>query len=111
MMILDHYDIPSTTDEIERHVRLTARGSTMLSLQEMAELKGLTATGWRLSVEELASRPLPALLFVHRDHFVVADSVCGGQVFLRDPAIGRIRMPERKLMHIWNGETLLFGRQ
>ena len=95
-MIFDYYKIPSTIDEIERNVRLTDNGTTMLSLKQMAELKGLHAEGWRLTFNDFLNSSFPLLLFVHNDHFVVADSICNHIVFLRDPAIGKVRIPARE---------------
>jgi len=107
-MVFDHYGITSTLAEIEQHVGLTTKGSSMLALKEMAELRGLKAEGWRLTTEDFLKRPFPSLLFVHDDHYIVADSVdVNAIVFLRDPALGRLRMKSEKLVKIWNGETLV----
>jgi ABC-type bacteriocin/lantibiotic exporter with double-glycine peptidase domain len=108
-MIFDYYKIPSTIDEIERSIRLTDSGTTMLSLKRMAELKGLHSEGWRLTLNDFVNTSFPLLLFVHNDHFVVADSVCNRIVFLRDPAIGKVRIPTRELPQIWRGEALVFA--
>ena len=110
-MIFDYYKIPSTVDEIERNIRLTENGTTMLALKEMAELKGLHAEGWRLTSKDFLNSSFPLLLFVRNDHFVVADSICNYTVFLRDPAIGRVIIPTRKLSQIWQGEALIFNEK
>ncbi len=107
-MIFDYYKVPSTIDEIERNIPMTENGATMLALKQMAELKGLHAEGWRLTLNDFANSSFPLLLFVHNDHFVVADSICNDIVFLRDPAIGKLRMPAVKLLQIWHGEALVF---
>ena len=108
-MIFDHYKIASSLDEIEKAVHLTKSGSTMRSLKELAESKGLKAAGWKLTMKDFIASPVPSLLFVHDDHFIVVDSVVGNSVFIRDPAIGKIKMTERKLQEIWKGETLIFS--
>ncbi len=110
-MIFDHYKISSTVDEIERSVRVTESGTTMLSLKQMAELKGLHAEGWRLTLQDFLNTSFPLLLFVHRDHFVVADSICNDIVFLRDPAIGKVRIRIKELSQIWQGEALVFAQK
>jgi len=107
-MIFDYYHIPALLDEIETQVGLTEQGTSMLALKEMAELKGLKAEGWRLTLEDFLKQQFPILLFVHDDHYIVVDSVCHGEVFIRDPAIGRLKMNTKKLPSIWNGETLIF---
>jgi ABC-type bacteriocin/lantibiotic exporter with double-glycine peptidase domain len=111
-MVFDHYDIPSTLAEIEQSVGLTAKGSSMLALKEMAELKGLRAEGWRYTLEDFLKAPKPVILFVDGDHFAVVDSVtANNDVVMRDPAIGKLKLPLKKLSRIWKGETLVFGRQ
>ncbi len=110
-MIFDYYGIPSTVQEIEQTIRLNEKGSTMLALKEMSEMKGLHAEGWRLTPNDISNVLFPALLFVHDDHFVVADSIWNDNVFVRDPAIGRLKIPKGKLTQIWKGEILLFKRK
>ncbi len=110
-MIFDYYRIPSTIQEIEQTIGLNEKGSTMLALKEMSELKGLHAEGWRVTPKDFSNISFPALLFIHDDHYVVADSIWNDNVFVRDPAIGRLRIPKGKLAQIWKGEILLFGRK
>jgi ABC-type bacteriocin/lantibiotic exporter with double-glycine peptidase domain len=110
-MIFDRYGIVSSVGEIERTVRLTGSGASMFSLKQMAEEKGLRAEGWRLTLGDLTKASFPLLLFVHNDHFVVADSIDNSMIFLRDPAIGRIKLPALNLPQIWRGETLIIAKK
>ena len=110
-MIFDHYNISSSLDEIDRSVRVAGNGTTMLSLKQMAELKGLHAEGWRLTLNDFMNISFPLLLFVHNDHFVVADSIRNNMVFLRDPAIGKVRIATTDLPKIWGGEALVFAKK
>ena len=111
-MVFDRYGIPSTLSEIEERIGLSDKGSSMLALKEMAELKGLSAEGWRYTLEDFVRVLKPVIIFLHKDHFAVVDSVTAeGSIILRDPALGRIKMQKEKLGRIWNGETLVFCRQ
>jgi ABC-type bacteriocin/lantibiotic exporter with double-glycine peptidase domain len=111
-MIFDHYRIPSTIAEIDKSVRLTPKGSSMLSLKEMAERKGLSAEGWRYTIGDFVKLSMPAIVFVHGDHFAVADSVTpDGFVILYDPALGKLKMSLDDFQKIWNGETLVFKKK
>ena len=108
-MIFDHYGIRSTLSEIDRHIGLTAKGSSMLSLKEMAETKGLGADGWIYNIKDFVKAPMPAIVFVRGDHFVVADSVTrDGDIVLSDPALGKIEMSLVNFRKIWKGGTLVF---
>jgi hypothetical protein len=110
-MIFDYYGVPSSVHEIKAHVVLTEKGSTMLALKEMAELKGLSAEGWRLTPQDFSKISFPALLFVHNDHYLIADSIYDDSVFVRDPAIGRVGIPKGKLPQMWKGEVLVFRKK
>ncbi|MGA7160279.1 MAG: cysteine peptidase family C39 domain-containing protein [Bacteroidota bacterium] len=110
-MVFNHYKIPCSVDEIERNVRMTENGTTMLALKQIADLKGLHAEGWRLTPEDFARSSFPLLLFVRNDHVVVADSICNEMVFLRDPAVGIVRMSTRSLSQAWRGEALVFNKK
>jgi ABC-type bacteriocin/lantibiotic exporter with double-glycine peptidase domain len=108
-MILDAHGIRSELEEIEQSIHLTAKGSSMLSLKKYAEAKGLKAEGWRLTLEAFLKAPKPMIVFIEGDHFAVVDSTTQeGEVVLRDPARGRLKLPVGKMKEIWNGETLVF---
>lgn len=108
-MVFDYYEIPSTMREIERHVGLTQHGTNMLALKETAELKGLHAEGWRYALEDFLKAPLPAIVFVHNDHFAVVDSITGdGLIIMRDPALGKLKIRKEGFTRSWSGETLIF---
>ena len=110
-MIFDHYGVHCDLSEIERTVGLTSIGSSLLALKQMAEIRGLRSEGWSLTPDDVLSIPLPAMLFVHGNHYVVIDSMTAeGDIFVRDPAIGRLRIKKEVLPGIWNGETLVFWK-
>jgi hypothetical protein len=107
-MIFDYFKIPATLSEISKKV-LRKRGSTMLSLKEMAELKGLKAEGWRLSFNDLKKINLPAIAFIEGNHFVVISRITvNGEIIVLDPAIGKLKYPLPKFKNIWRGEVLIF---
>jgi ABC-type bacteriocin/lantibiotic exporter with double-glycine peptidase domain len=111
-MVFDHYNISSSLKEIEQCVKLTEKGSSMLALKEMAELKGLKAEGWRFTLEDFLRSSFPSILYVNKDHYIVADSVSvDGNIYICDPTIGRLRISKEKLNKIWGGETLVFKKK
>lgn len=110
MMIFEYHGIKVSPGEIERKTKLARQGVSMLTLKELARSFGLQATGWRLNSGDLSSVRFPAILFVENRHFVVVDSMGGEEVlFVRDPAIGRLRISRKVLMDEWKGETLVFS--
>jgi ABC-type bacteriocin/lantibiotic exporter with double-glycine peptidase domain len=110
VMVLEHHGIKASTGEVERKAKLVRRGMSMLTLKRLAQSFGLQATGWRLNFGDLPNVRFPAILFVQNRHFVVVDSIGKGEfLFVRDPAIGRMRIPKKVLMDEWKGETLVFS--
>lgn len=111
-MIFDRYGIEISLEEIEQKVQLHTNGSSMLSLKSVAQAKGLKTEGWRLSLIDLMNVTFPILLFIHQNHFVVADSIDkNDDLYLRDPSLGRLKIAKERLPNIWTGETLLFRYQ
>ncbi len=109
-MIFDHFGIDSSYDDLLHGIDTGARaGASMLTLKQLSENRGLRCAGWRLAAEDLRSIPLPAILLLRRQHYVVLRSVsANGDALLLDPARGRLRVPFRRLCSLWGGESLLF---
>lgn len=111
-MVLDHFDLPVALSEPVKRVALTRRGTSMLALKEAAERQGLCSEGWRLNRQDLFRIPFPAIILIRGDHFVVVDSISPqGSVYVRDPAIGRLRIHLDRVDAMWRGETLVFTRK
>jgi ABC-type bacteriocin/lantibiotic exporter with double-glycine peptidase domain len=111
-MIFIHHGIQMTMAEIENAIGQSTSGMSMSTLKALAERKGLQTSGWKYGINDLLRLPAPALLFLHKNHFVVFDSVASsGSVYLRDPAIGRIVLDRDALAEIWNGEILIFQHE
>ncbi len=109
-MIFNYFQIPVSLEEISEIV-LTEKGSTMLSLKEMAELKGLKAEGWRYAFKDLEKIKLPAIAFINNNHFVVISEVTEGEkITVLDPAIGKLEYPSWRFQKLWRGETLIFTK-
>ncbi len=112
MMVFSRHGVKSSWRNIEQKAKLGVHGASLLTLKELATSAGLEAEGWRLSFEDLARIQFPAILFVENHHFVVADSVDRkGCLFVRDPAVGRLKIPRRRAIEIWKGETLVIIRE
>lgn len=107
-MILDGHGVRIPLDELESIIPVSEDGASMLALKNAAVQFGLETDGWRLVFDDLRTGPLPAVVFVDRSHFVVIDSIRHHTVFLRDPGIGRMAVPEARFKERWKGETLLF---
>jgi ABC-type bacteriocin/lantibiotic exporter with double-glycine peptidase domain len=107
-MIFDYYKISSTVDEIETHAGVTKNGTSMFSLKETAESKGLHAEGWRLTTDELVKGTFPVILFINGNHYIVADSIMKNEIYVRDPNIGNLKYNIDLFGVLWKGEALIF---
>ena len=111
-MVLDNLDINRELTDIESMIRLDETGSSLFDLMEYAESQGVHAEAWRLNIDDLESKPLPAVVFIEDDHFAVLDQIDEhGEVILRDPAIGRLRIGKGAFNRIWKGETLILTKK
>lgn len=110
-MVLDSLGVERTLADIESAVTLDERGASLFDLMTYAKNQGLRAETWKLHVDDLADKPLPAVVFVYGDHFAVLDRITPqGEIHLRDPAIGRLRIDKADFANIWSGETLLIRK-
>lgn len=108
-MVLDHFGIQSSLDELRSLSHPTTRGTSMLTLKTIAESKGLHVEGWHFTFDDFQRAPLPALVWVHRVHFLVVTHISAdGRVEALDPSIGHLSYSRSKFQKIWGGDTLLF---
>jgi len=111
-MVLDHFGIQSSLDELSSLSHQTTRGTSMLTLKEIAESKGLRVEGWHFAFNDFQTAPLPALVWVHRGHFMVVTHISAdGRVDALDPSLGRLRYSRSNFQKIWDGDTLVFKPQ
>ena len=110
MMVFEYHGIKVSPGQMEWKAKLPRQGVSMSTLKGLAQSFGLQATGWRLNFGDLPGVRFPAILFVENRHFVVVDSIGEGEIlFVRDPAIGRMKIPKKVLTDRWKGETLVFS--
>lgn len=107
-MVLESLGIDRELTDIEDMIGLDETGSSLFDLMKYAESQGVHAEAWRLNIDDLKDKPLPAIVFIEDDHFAVLDQINQhGEIILRDPAIGRLRISKEAFEHIWGGETLI----
>lgn len=108
-MVLDHFGIQSSLDELRSLSHQKTRGTTMLTLKEVAERKGLHVEGWHFTFDDFQRAPLPALVWVHRVHFIVVTHISAdGRVEALDPSLGHLSYSRSNFQKIWGGDTLVF---
>ncbi|HTY39250.1 MAG TPA: cysteine peptidase family C39 domain-containing protein [Bacteroidota bacterium] len=109
-MVLRHFGIDDKTVELNRNIFKSPSGTSLATLQRICRRLGLEAEGWNIAATDLHDANFPVILYLNDRHFVVADSLDREEnVFVRDPAVGRLKIPMEQLTQRWNGEALVFG--
>jgi ABC-type bacteriocin/lantibiotic exporter with double-glycine peptidase domain len=110
-MIFDRFDIAMEYRVLLERLHTGTEGAAMSSMKELAQSAGLLCEGWRLAPHDLSVVPLPAILLLRPHHFVVLAGVSSPHwVLILDPMRGRLRVPVRRLLAVWTGESLLFSK-
>lgn len=81
-------------------------GFSLLDMKRYLATRGVTADGYRVSVDQIARARVPGIALVDVSgykHFVVVKGVEGGSVLLGDPSLGLRRVPVREFGAMWNG--------
>ncbi|MBZ5498588.1 MAG: hypothetical protein LAP85_19505 [Acidobacteriia bacterium] len=108
-MIFDHFGISLDYGLLLQRLADGPEGTTMLSIKKLAEAEGLLCAGWRLALQDLHDIPLPAVLLLRRNHFVVmASRSPAAEIQILDPVRGRLGISVCNLQTVWRGEILLF---
>lgn len=98
---------PGALDSARAVLRRRGGGASLLELQALARAHGVELRGWQMNAASLAHAPLPAVAH-YPDHYVVVDRVLAdGTVELRDPGVGRLRMPAPRFAALWSGKVLV----
>ncbi len=109
LTVLQTRGVQENLDSLRTEIKLSQQGASLLQLRKVAEAHGVRAVSWSLTMSDLRDAPLPAILFVHGDHFVVlVRFVNPFLVEIHDPALGRLYVPTVSLEHSWSGECLIF---
>lgn len=107
-MLLRQKGIESPLEELRAQAGTSERGTTLLGLKSAATAHGLDAQALRVSGNDLAQVPLPAIAFVDGDHYVVVSDRRGdGGIVVLDPARGKLLYDDASFGKRWGGEVLV----
>lgn len=107
MMIFDYYGVKSDLNKISNKI-LKNHGTSMFSLKQMAENKGMQAHGRQLTFKDFLNLKKPLIAFVLNNHYVVVSENSESNITVLDPSIGKLKYPFEEFKKIWNGEVLIF---
>jgi ABC-type bacteriocin/lantibiotic exporter with double-glycine peptidase domain len=95
-------------DSLRELTQRLQRGLSFAELQRAAAAYSLSSQGWIVPAGQLRTIPMPAIVHFP-NHYVVLDSIRRGSAYLRDPAIGRVRMTLAMLARRSTGRVLVFS--
>lgn len=84
-------------------------GSRAVSLLRAARGLGMEAKGFSIAAGDISKVPVPAIIFVNQNHYMVLEGVRGSQVHLNDPAGGRLVLDPAEFQSIYSGIVLCFA--
>ena len=105
--VLQNMGINSTEEELIVLAGTDASGTTMHGLSEAAEAKGLSATGMKLSVDELRPNNIVHIILDGEGHYSVVREITNESVYLADPSKGNIELSREKFSEIYTGNALV----
>ena len=107
-MVLAHHGRWLPLEELRLLCGVSRDGSQAVNLLKAARSLGLEAKGQRREPSELARVPVPAILFVNMNHFVVFEGVVKQGFRINDPAGGRRVVAAAEFEGMFTGILLAF---
>lgn len=93
-------------DSLLHVVQLRHRGLSFAEMARVAAGSGLAANGYVMDLGALARMQGPVIAHL-KTHFVVVDRVRRDSVDIRDPVLGRLRLPAPRFQQAWSGRVLV----
>lgn len=91
--------------EIGDQEKIRKEGFSMLDMKAFVESMGYVANGYKVSLDQLKSAGVPAIILINTRgymHFVVVKGVTDKYVLLGDPATGMKIVERQELQDSWN---------
>jgi NHLM bacteriocin system ABC transporter peptidase/ATP-binding protein len=106
-MVLAYHGRHIPLEDLRIECGVSRDGATAANVLKGARRHGLTASAKRLELPRLAEIPLPAIIFVNMNHFVVLEAVSAQRYRINDPAAGRRIVEHEAFDEMFTGITLL----
>jgi ATP-binding cassette subfamily B protein len=108
-MATRHFGRDVSVTHIRDAVGVGLEGTSLLGITEGAKAIGLAARSIKASKSRLDELPLPAVVHVEGNHWVVLHDVDSRRVRIADPALGPRRIPRAAFEETWSGYAALLA--
>lgn len=109
-MILAYFNKWVPLEQVRIDCGISRNGSKAINIVKAARRYGLTASGYRYSVEKLMSIPMPVIIHWNFNHFVVLKGFTKTKAIINDPAKGMIEVPLEEFNRSFTGICLRFEK-
>jgi HlyB family type I secretion system ABC transporter len=107
-MICRHFGRKVSLARIRQLCHTATDGTSLKALVHAATELGLAARALKVSLRNLPTMPLPAIVHWEGNHWIVLYDVDPEFVRVADPALGLRKVPRREFEAKWTGYTALF---
>lgn len=109
-MVLGYHGLWIPLEELRVMCGVSRDGSKALNVVKAARKLGFKAQGLRAEPAGLTDIPLPAILFVNMNHFVVLEGFGPSGYYINDPASGRRLVSAEDFDGMFSGVALTFEK-
>ncbi|MEO1022424.1 MAG: peptidase domain-containing ABC transporter [Bacteroidota bacterium] len=101
-MVAKHHGRNYSLESLRKTSGINREGVSLLGISEAAEHIGFRTTGVKLTPEQLFEEaPLPCIVYWNKVHFVVVYKVKKDQVFIANPAAGKVKYSKEEFLNCW----------